>query len=152
MKPTHGWCPIPASCRSRRRSTIRAHHRDGRDNALLLEVLAGPDGLDPRQINITTAPYTKALGSDAKGLKVAVVREGFGHATSESDVDALVRKGRRSCARSAPASMRSRSRCTCGTRRLVAIAHEGATVQMMHGNGYAFQLEGALRHQPHEGA
>ena len=28
------------------------------DNALLLEVLAGPDGLDPRQVNVKTAPHT----------------------------------------------------------------------------------------------
>jgi amidase len=31
------------------------------DNALLLEVLAGPDGLDPRQMNVQTAAYTSAL-------------------------------------------------------------------------------------------
>ncbi|PYN14663.1 MAG: Asp-tRNA(Asn)/Glu-tRNA(Gln) amidotransferase GatCAB subunit A, partial [Candidatus Rokuibacteriota bacterium] len=63
------------------------------DNALLLEVLAGPDGLDPRQVNVKTAAYTSALTADARGMKIAVVKEGFGHANSETDVDALVRKG-----------------------------------------------------------
>ncbi len=36
------------------------------DHALLLEVLAGPDGLDPRQVNVTTAAYTNALTGDAR--------------------------------------------------------------------------------------
>src|SRR3974377_1962677 len=63
------------------------------DNALLLEVLAGPDGLDPRQIDVRMAAYTTALTRDARGLRIAVVREGFGHSNSETDVDALVRKG-----------------------------------------------------------
>src|SRR5437016_4302480 len=63
------------------------------DNALLLEVLAGPDGLDPRQVNVKTAQYTNALTGDARGMKIAIVKEGFGHANSETDVDAVVRKG-----------------------------------------------------------
>ena len=37
------------------------------DNALLLEVLAGPDGLDPRQMGCTTARYTEALGPRRAG-------------------------------------------------------------------------------------
>src|SRR6185369_13007621 len=32
------------------------------DNALLLEVIAGPDGLDPRQYNVRVDKYTAALG------------------------------------------------------------------------------------------
>src|SRR5206468_10898508 len=66
---------------------------NGADNALLLEVLAGPDGLDPRQVNVKTAQYTNALTGDARGMKIAIVKEGFGHANSETDVDAVVRKG-----------------------------------------------------------
>src|SRR5439155_27272603 len=63
------------------------------DNAVLLEVLAGPDGLDPRQVNVKTAAYTNALTGDVRGMKIAVVKEGFGHPNSEADVDKLVRKG-----------------------------------------------------------
>ena len=44
-------------------------------------------------MSVNTAPYTNALAGDARGLKIAVVKEGFGHANSEADVDALVRKG-----------------------------------------------------------
>ena len=63
------------------------------DNALLLEVLAGPDGLDHRQVDVKTAQYTNALTGDARGMKIAVVKEGFGHPNSEADVDAMVKKG-----------------------------------------------------------
>ncbi len=49
------------------------------DNALMLEVIAGPDGLDPRQMGCTTDAYTKALGGSVAGLKIGVVKEGFGH-------------------------------------------------------------------------
>jgi amidase len=61
------------------------------DNALMLEVLAGPDGLDTRQQAVSTEPYREALGIGAEGLRIGVLREGFGLQTSEADVDAKVR-------------------------------------------------------------
>lgn len=63
------------------------------DNALLLETLAGADGLDPRQYNVQTARYTEALGQDPAGMRVAIITEGFGHENSEADVDEAVRAG-----------------------------------------------------------
>src|SRR5215471_4381476 len=48
-----------------------------RDNALLLEVLAGADGLDPRQGSPKVSNYTEALGRGVKGLRIGVVKEGF---------------------------------------------------------------------------
>src|SRR5690606_12855119 len=53
------------------------------DNPVYLEGRAGEDGLDPRQHDLKLARYSKALGQSAKGLKIAVVREGFGHPNSE---------------------------------------------------------------------
>src|SRR4029077_13581388 len=47
------------------------------DNALLLEVLAGPDGLDSRQRDVNIAKYTDALGGNVKGLRIGVLKEGF---------------------------------------------------------------------------
>jgi amidase len=49
------------------------------DNALMLEVIAGVDGYDPRQYNVKTQRYTEALqGKDGlKGMKIAVVKEGY---------------------------------------------------------------------------
>ena len=61
------------------------------DNALLLEVIAGPDGLDPRQVNPRVENYTSALGQGVTGLRIGVLAEGFGRQESEPAVDALVR-------------------------------------------------------------
>ena len=61
------------------------------DNALLLEAIAGEDGFDPRQNAPQTASYTDALDTDEKGLRIGVLREGFGHPNSEPDVDEKVR-------------------------------------------------------------
>jgi amidase len=65
--------------------------------ALLLSVLAGPDGLDPRQhAGLQAADYLGALTGDVAGLRLAVVREGFGIAgLSEADVDEAVREAAR---------------------------------------------------------
>ncbi|HYM68082.1 MAG TPA: amidase [bacterium] len=62
------------------------------DVALLLEVLAGSDGLDPRQRDVRTEKYTAALSRDVRGLRIGVLEEGFGWPNrSESDVDDAVR-------------------------------------------------------------
>ena len=61
-----------------------------RDNALLLAVIAGPDGLDSRQRDVQLGDYVAACGGGAKALRIAVLREGFGHPNSEPDVDAKV--------------------------------------------------------------
>jgi amidase len=68
-----------------------------RDVALLLSVLAGPDGLDPRQhAGLQATDYLGALTGDVAGLRLAVVREGFGIAgLSEADVDEAVREAAR---------------------------------------------------------
>ena len=65
-----------------------------RDNARLLQVLAGPDGEDSRQMQTPAQPedYLQALeASDLAGVTVGIVREGFGLAASELDVDRSVR-------------------------------------------------------------
>src|SRR5207302_507597 len=49
----------------------------------LLTAIAGPDGHDPRTINAQMGDYMAALGKGAKGLKIAVLREGFGHPTPD---------------------------------------------------------------------
>jgi Asp-tRNA(Asn)/Glu-tRNA(Gln) amidotransferase A subunit family amidase len=63
------------------------------DCALMLEAIAGEDGLDPRQIGVRTQPYVQALDGGADGLTVGVLREGFGIPdASEPDVDSAVRE------------------------------------------------------------
>ena len=61
------------------------------ENALFLEVMAGPDGLDSRQGGAKVDEYTKAIGQPVKGLKIGVVKEGFGQYDSHPDVDKGVR-------------------------------------------------------------
>ena len=66
--------------------------RDVHDNALLLEVLAGRDGMDPRQPSSwQPVKYTRARRAGAEGLRVAVVKEGFGQRNAEAEVDERVR-------------------------------------------------------------
>jgi amidase len=113
------------------------------DNALLLEVLAGPDGLDHRQAGMKAAQYTNALTGDARGMKIAVVKEGFGHPNSETDVDAMVKKGA-AIFRDLGAQVDEVSipMHLAGPAIWTPIAVEGATVQMMHGNAYGFNTKG----------
>ena len=61
------------------------------DNALMLEVLAGYDGYDGRQQNLTIHRYTDALGKDVKSMRIGVVKEGFGQEFSDPPVDECVR-------------------------------------------------------------
>src|SRR5438046_6382070 len=113
------------------------------DHALLLEVLAGPGGLGPRQVNVKTAAYTNALTADARGLKIAVVKEGFGHANSETDVDALVRKGAATFRQlGAQVDEVSIPLHLAGPVIWTPIAVEGATWQMLNGNGFGFNWKG----------
>ena len=64
------------------------------DNALLLEVIAGADGLDPRQydVQVEKYSYTTGLGRGVSGMRIAMVTESFGWPSSEPDVDAKVRE------------------------------------------------------------
>ena len=113
------------------------------DNALLLEVIAGEDGLDPRQNGVKTAAYTEALGREARGLRIGVVKEGFGHANSEAVVDALVRKGAEHF-RSLGATVEEVSipLHLASPAIWTPIALEGGTWQMMNGNGYGLNWKG----------
>ena len=67
--------------------------RTAADVALMLEAIAGPDGLDPRQkAGLSGQAYTQALTGDVSGLRLGIVQEGFGLAESEADVDEAVRQ------------------------------------------------------------
>lgn len=113
------------------------------DNALLLDVIAGSDGLDARQIEVRRGDYLGALGQPVKGLRIGVVREGFGHANSEADVDAAVKRAAAQFGKlGAVVEEVSIPMHTVGMIIWTAIAHEGATTQMMHGNGFGFNWKG----------
>jgi amidase len=119
--------------------------RSAADAALLLEAIAGADGLDPRQARgPTPARYTQALTGDVRGLRIGVVSEGFGWGTlSENDVDEAVRDA---------AHAFERLGCTVtdvsipwhrdGPHVWNAIALEGATALMVAGNSMGSNWKG----------
>ena len=114
-----------------------------RDNALLLEVLAGADGLDPRQYAPKVAEYTKALDGGVKGLKIGIVKEGFGHANSEPDVDSKVMAAAKLLGKlGAVVEEISLPMHSLGTAIWLPIAAEGATELMMKGNGMGTNWRG----------
>lgn len=113
------------------------------DAALLLEVLAGPDGLDPRQAGCTTARYTEALGQGVDGLRIGIVTEGFGWSDSEEGVDASVRTAAERFRRlGAVVEEVSISMHRIGKDIWSPIGNEGLMAQMMRGNGMGFNWKG----------
>ena len=113
------------------------------DNALLLEVIAGADGLDPRQYDVRVDKYTAALGRGVAGMRLAVITEGFGHENSESDVDQKVREAiERLRSLGAIIDEVSIPMHLDGPAIWTPIALEGLQMQMMHGNGMGFNWKG----------
>lgn len=113
------------------------------DNALLLEVLAGEDGLDPRQYAPVTDTYTAALNRGVSGLRIGVLKEGFGLDVSEGDVDAKVRSAAEALAKlGATVDEVSVPLHRDGAAIWTPIAVEGLTNQMMKGNGFGTGWEG----------
>ncbi len=91
MKPTHGLVPYSGVMPIEQTiDHVGPVTRNVADNALLLEVLAGEDGLDPRQYKPKTYRYTEALGRGAHGMRIGILKEGFGGDTAEADVDQKV--------------------------------------------------------------
>ncbi len=59
--------------------------------ALATEVLAGRDGLDPRQPHdLELQSYTDALGKDISDMTIAILKEGFEHDVSDEAVNETV--------------------------------------------------------------
>ena len=137
MKPTHGLVPytgvMPIESTIDHTGPIT---RSVLDNAVMLQAIAGEDGLDPRQFHPQVDDYVAAVGRGVGGLRIGVVKEGFGHPVSEPDVDARIRAGAELLKRlgatvdevSIPAHLQ-------GPAIWTPIALEGLTNQMMHGNG-----------------
>ena len=139
MKPTHGLVPytgiMPIEIYIDHVGPMTATVTD---NALMLEVLAGPDGYDPRQYGTPKkVNYSKMLDGGVKGLKIGVVKEGFGRPESEADSDAKVKQAAAMFKKlgaeveevSIPAHL-------VGPALWAPIGVEGITQTMMFGDGY----------------
>ena len=144
MKPTHGLVPytgvMPIESTIDHTGPMSATVAD---NALMLDVLAGPDGLDPRQYAPRVGDYVAALKRGVRGLKIGVVSEGFGHANSEKDVDESVRAAaERFKALGASVETVSIPEHRLAPAIWTPIALEGLQAQMMLGNGMGFNWKG----------
>jgi amidase len=107
------------------------------DNALLLEVLAGDDGYDPRIKSPKVQDYTKALGVGVKGLKIGIVKEGFEQVGAEAAVNESVKEAAKRLA-SLGASVEEVSipMHMVAPAIWMPIGTEGMTQTMMYGDGY----------------
>lgn len=144
MKPTHGLVPysgiMPIETTIDHTGPMT---QTVMDNALMLEVIAGPDGLDPRQYDVSTDKYTASVSRGVSGLRIGVVKEGFGHPQSEEDVDASVRAGAEMFRRlGAMVDEISIPWHLHGPAIWTPIGLEGLTNQMMLGNGFGTGWEG----------
>jgi amidase len=145
-KPTHGLVPytgaFPIEFTLDHLGPIT---RTVADAALMLSVLAGRDGWDPRQpADLHPGDYVGALSRDVAGLRAGLVSEGFGIPDlSEPRVDETVRAA---AARLREAGMQVDEVSVPWHRHAMhvwnVIATDGATVQMVDGNGYGYNWDG----------
>ena len=114
MKPTHGLIPytgiMPIEMTLDHAGIMTANVAD---NALLLDAIAGSDGLDPRQQGLPAArsAYCDALGRQLAGLRIGIVPESFGWHNSEPRSMTRCDKPRRGWPRWAPRSSNCPFRC-----------------------------------------
>lgn len=140
MKPTHGLVPYTGIMPIE----ITVDHtgpmtNNVEDNAQMLEVIAGLDGLDPRQVSIKTHKYTDFLkGKEGiNNLKIAVVKEGFQQEGFEKDVNEKVNTAlKKMQSMGAIVEQVTIPMHLEAPKILSPIYFEGGTQTMMQGDGY----------------
>ncbi|MGH8373960.1 MAG: amidase, partial [Pseudomonas sp.] len=144
MKPTHGLVPYTGIMAIE--ATIDHAGpitRNVRDNALMLEVMAGADGLDPRQAAPQVDAYCDYLERGVSGLRIGILQEGFQLANQDPRVADKVRSA---IARLEVLGARVEEVCVPEHNLAGSLWHpigcEGLTMQMMHGNGAGFNWKG----------
>jgi amidase len=144
-KPTHGLVPYTGAFPIEQTiDHVGPMTRTVADAALVLSVIAGPDGQDPRQPrDLVPQDYLAAIAQGAEGLRVGVVTEGFGHPNSQPEVDEAVRaavdvlRGAGLTAEDVSIPWHLH-----GAKLWDVIATEGAAAQMVEGNGYGMNWDG----------
>src|SRR5712692_9261813 len=145
-KPTHGLVPYTGAFPIENTlDHLGPITRTVRDAAVLLGVLAGPDGLDPRQQSmLTPRDYLTELDAGVDGIRIGVVEEGFAiPGLSQPGVDAAVRAAITTL-KSAGAVVDSVSVPwhRDGMHVWTVIATDGVVGQMIDGNGYGMNWPG----------
>lgn len=145
-KPTHGLVPYTGAFPIENTlDHVGPITRTVRDAALMLGVLAGRDGLDPRQrFDAPSGGYTDELDAGVAGLRIGVLAEGFG-------IPGLSQPGVDSTARAAIARLEASG---ADVREIsipwhldavhlwAVIGTDGAFSQMLEGNGYGMNVPG----------
>ena len=145
-KPTHGLVPYTGGFPIEQTiDHLGPITRTVSDAALFLGVIAGRDGLDPRQpADLATEDYLAALEQGARGLRIGVVTEGFGiPELSDPGVDDAVRAAvdvlREAGLVAEDVSVPWHSDAM---HIWNVIATEGATAQMVDANAYGMNWQG----------
>lgn len=144
LKPTYGLVPYTGIAPLEiTLDTCGPMTANVRDNALLLEVIAGPDGIDSRQRGVSAGRYTEVLERGVKGLRIGVLKEGFDHPNSEPDVDARVREAAKRFAKiGATVEEVSVPSHAQGYAVWAAIRGDAACVTLLEMNGAGINHEG----------
>jgi amidase len=145
LKPTHGLVPYSGIMSVEMTlDHVGPMTRSVAENALLLEVIAGPDGLDPRQQRGRhSTDYRSAVGIGVESLRVGILAEGFGHGNSEPDVDEKVRAAAQEFGKlGATVEEVSVPLHALAPALWLTIAAEGGTAAMMNGNVFGTGWKG----------
>ena len=144
-KPTHGLVPYTGGFPIERTiDHLGPMSSTVEDAALLLSVIAGSDGKDPRQgVAPDSLDFLSQLHDGIEGLKVGVVAEGFGQDNSDSAVDNTVREALTYFVESgATVEEVSIPEHRDAMDVWNVIATDGGSYQMMEGNGYGLNADG----------
>lgn len=144
MKPTHGLVPytgiMPIEATLDHAGPMT---RTLADNALMLSVLAGPDGLDPRQQGMPAQDYPASLERGGIGMKVGLLEEGFSVEGMQPEVAKTVRafaeRLEEAGVEVVPVSIPEHH---IADKVWAPIGLEGLTRQMMEGLGMGFNWRG----------
>jgi amidase len=137
LKPTYGLVPYTGAVAVEMTlDHLGPMARSVHDVAVLLDVIAGDDGLDPRQPNVQAGGYLERIDEGLKGVRVGVVREGFGWPqASDPRIDQCVHDAARTLQRLGATVLDiSVPEHRSGVHIFSAIATEGITALMVEGN------------------
>lgn len=144
LKPTHGLVPytgiMPIEATLDHTGPMTGSVAD---NALLLQVIAGSDGLDPRQGALRLDDYRAAVGAGVTGLRIGLLAEGFAASGMQAGVAEKVKAAAdRLAGLGAIVETVSLPEHVTTAAIWSPIGLEGLTQQMMVGNGMGFNWKG----------
>jgi amidase len=145
-KPTYGLVPYTGAFPIERTiDHVGPMANSVRDVALMLDVIAGADGLDSRQKNPPAIDCLATLDQGVAGLRIGVLREGFGiPGMSQPQVDAVVMAAIAELEKLGATVAEASAPWHRGTAMDLwnVIATDGAAYQMLQGNGYGMNVDG----------